>query len=148
MTTTTPEYLIAPKSCFTADHDGLNCPHRIKQDVVTGRWYITMGHAAYNSPANNRDGYASRNAALAANKRAIDSATKRLEKSLPKLGAVVVLTYDVWNGQYPTVAFKGDEGVVTESTVNRIVVKLASGVEVVWHNRQRVGLFFVEARIA
>jgi hypothetical protein len=30
------------------------------------RWVITMGHAGYNSPANNRAGYATRASALAA----------------------------------------------------------------------------------
>jgi hypothetical protein len=32
----------------------------------TGRWFITMGHPGFNSPANNRGGYASQAAAAAA----------------------------------------------------------------------------------
>jgi len=34
-----------------------------------GRWFITMGHAGFNSPANNRSGYASKESALRAHKK-------------------------------------------------------------------------------
>ena len=37
--------------------------------AVADRWYITMGHSGFNSPANNRDGYASRDSAIAASLR-------------------------------------------------------------------------------
>ena len=41
------------------------CGQRIKQGP-NGRWFLTMGHAGFNSPANNRDGYKTwRNAKLA-----------------------------------------------------------------------------------
>lgn len=39
------------------------------QDPATGRWFITIGHAGFNSPANNRNGYATAEAALAAHYR-------------------------------------------------------------------------------
>lgn len=42
------------------------CPHTTVREPVTGRWFITMGHAQFNSPANNGKGYASRAAALRA----------------------------------------------------------------------------------
>lgn len=45
-----------------------NCPERVKQ-ASTGRWFITMGHAGFNSPANNRAGYESADAATAASAR-------------------------------------------------------------------------------
>lgn len=31
-----------------------------------GRFYVTLGHAGFNTPANNRDGYATRAGALGA----------------------------------------------------------------------------------
>lgn len=34
-----------------------------------GRWFITFGNAGFNSPANNRDGYATKASALKAIKR-------------------------------------------------------------------------------
>jgi hypothetical protein len=34
-----------------------------------GRWYITLGHAGFNSPANNAGGYSSKAKALAAMRR-------------------------------------------------------------------------------
>jgi hypothetical protein len=34
-----------------------------------GRWYITFGNPGFNSPMNNRDGYASFAAAIGATKR-------------------------------------------------------------------------------
>ncbi len=41
----------------------------IRNGFETGRWFITMGHAGYNSPANNRSGYSSKAQAVAANAR-------------------------------------------------------------------------------
>ena len=35
----------------------------VKQ-AQTGRWYITMGHAGFNTTANNRDGYRTQRAAI------------------------------------------------------------------------------------
>jgi hypothetical protein len=40
------------------------CAERVKQDAQ-GRWFITMGHAGFNSPANNRNGYRTAKAAQA-----------------------------------------------------------------------------------
>ena len=42
------------------------CPHMTVRAPVTGRWFITMGHAQFNSPANNGKGYATEAAALRA----------------------------------------------------------------------------------
>jgi hypothetical protein len=33
------------------------------------RWYITMGHPGFNSPANNRNGYKTKQSALSASKK-------------------------------------------------------------------------------
>lgn len=44
------------------------CPEVVKQGPHGG-WYITIGHAGFNSPANNRMGYASEQAAKNANAR-------------------------------------------------------------------------------
>jgi hypothetical protein len=44
------------------------CAQAVKQ-APSGRWFITMGHAGFNSRANNRDGYASREKAEAAYRR-------------------------------------------------------------------------------
>jgi hypothetical protein len=38
------------------------CPD-IAEMAPTGRFYITMGHCGFNSPANNRNGYATLTAA-------------------------------------------------------------------------------------
>jgi hypothetical protein len=37
--------------------------------ATDGRWFIQSGHAGFNSPANNADGYSSRERALAAIRR-------------------------------------------------------------------------------
>ena len=42
------------------------CVERVKVDVLTLRWFITMNHAGFNNPANNSQGYASRSAAMRA----------------------------------------------------------------------------------
>jgi hypothetical protein len=34
------------------------CTDAVKQNPQTGRWFITMGHAGFNSKTNNGDGYA------------------------------------------------------------------------------------------
>ncbi len=41
------------------------CGQAVKQGP-DGRWFVTMGHPGFNSPANNRDGYATLARALAA----------------------------------------------------------------------------------
>jgi hypothetical protein len=40
------------------------CPEAVKR-APTGRWYITMGHAGFNLPANNGRGYRTPNLAAA-----------------------------------------------------------------------------------
>jgi hypothetical protein len=39
---------------------------QVAKQAPWGSWYITMGHAGFNSPANNRGGYASKRLAEAA----------------------------------------------------------------------------------
>lgn len=51
---------------------GSMCPDavEVRVDRFEGkRFYLTMGHAGFNSPANNRDGYVSKAAAVAASRR-------------------------------------------------------------------------------
>ncbi len=36
-----------------------NCREAVKRDPETGRFFITMGHPGFNSPANNGAGYGS-----------------------------------------------------------------------------------------
>lgn len=47
---------------------GAGC-FQVTKMAPTGRWYITMGHAGFNSPANNRNGYKSSLDALKATRR-------------------------------------------------------------------------------
>lgn len=62
MIPTTPDYL--KPACGNAAHC-TTCREPVKQ-AESGGWYITMGHAGFNSPANNRGGYKTRKAAVAA----------------------------------------------------------------------------------
>ena len=43
-----------------------NCQEIVKQEAFSGRWYITMGHAGFNNPANNRTGYITEKSAQSA----------------------------------------------------------------------------------
>jgi hypothetical protein len=45
------------------------CAGVVKRNPESGRWFITLGHAGFNLPANNRSGYASQARALAAHER-------------------------------------------------------------------------------
>lgn len=63
-----PSYLISGLGCERNICDG-DCAHAVKERPETGRFYITMGHPGFNSPANNRDGYATRAKATAAIRR-------------------------------------------------------------------------------
>ena len=47
---------------------GTDCCHAVKEGPGE-RWFITMGHPGFNSPANNRDGYATQAKALGAVKK-------------------------------------------------------------------------------
>ena len=49
--------------------DNPNCDTAVAQYPETGRWYITFAHAGYNSPANNSNGYETKNKALASMRR-------------------------------------------------------------------------------
>lgn len=57
------DHLTSTRSCINLEC-GPECPERVKERKDTGRFYITMGHAGYNSPRNNAEGYASKSAAL------------------------------------------------------------------------------------
>jgi len=60
------EYELLKTNCpfpCTKDH----CPRSAVKMPQNGRWYITMGHAGFNSRANNRDGYATKARAMKAN---------------------------------------------------------------------------------
>jgi hypothetical protein len=62
-----PSYLIGNAGCERSVCYG--CAEAVKENPATGRWFITMGHPGFNSPANNRSGYASQAKALAAMRR-------------------------------------------------------------------------------
>lgn len=63
-----PAYLLSNCALdYCAASDG--CAERVKQNPVTGRWFITMAHAGFNCLTNNRDGYSTKEAALTANRR-------------------------------------------------------------------------------
>jgi len=64
---TTPAYLLSSDACIVGKCPE-DCAERFKQDPQTKRWYITMGHAGYNSPANNAEGYNTRKSAEGANR--------------------------------------------------------------------------------
>lgn len=79
-----PEYM-EPSACRHLEHGAVcnfsadpkprpsdcpgTCPGAVKQNPVTDRWFITFGHAGFNSPANNRGGYSSRARALSSHRR-------------------------------------------------------------------------------
>jgi hypothetical protein len=62
MNTTTPEYLLSAQGC---ERDICYGGHEdaVKMRQFDERWFITMGHPGFNTPANNRNGYVSRAAA-------------------------------------------------------------------------------------
>jgi len=65
-----PEYLTSSHPdtiCYGSYVEG--CVEAVKQNPVTGRWFITMGHPGFNSMANNRDGYVSMDSARTAVRR-------------------------------------------------------------------------------
>lgn len=67
MATTIPAYLDS-----THHNDGIEvcyfawCGQAVKQNPETGRWFITMNHPGFNSPANNGLGYATKQRAIQA----------------------------------------------------------------------------------
>ena len=50
-----------------------NCETAVAEFTETGRWFITFGHAGYNSPANNASGYSSKAKALASMRKYLKS---------------------------------------------------------------------------
>lgn len=91
--------------CGESRDTGFRCPwvefrclEAVKQEPRSGRWFITMGHAGFNSAANNARGYRSARAARAvvanlANGRPVDSRT------LAARGRV-----EQWSGDDPAAA--------------------------------------------
>ena len=55
-----------------------SCPGMVAQSPSTGRWYVTMGHAAFNSRANNDAGYTSAGLARAAVRGRLAGSARRL----------------------------------------------------------------------
>jgi hypothetical protein len=66
---TIPAYLLSTTGCERNICHATGCPEAVKENPATGRFFITMGHPGFNSPANNRDGYATAAKALAAIRR-------------------------------------------------------------------------------
>ena len=55
---TIPTYLLSDIGCERNICYG--CPEAVKENPETGRFFITMGHPGFNTPANNGAGYATR----------------------------------------------------------------------------------------
>jgi hypothetical protein len=53
-------------NCYKGICSDLNCKEAVKQNLVTGNWFITMGHAGFNTATNNRNGYVSEKRARSA----------------------------------------------------------------------------------
>jgi hypothetical protein len=64
-----PETLLFPKNADGSRHSALcdkghTCEQAVVQNPETGRWFVTFGHAGFNSRANNGSGVATRRAAV------------------------------------------------------------------------------------
>lgn len=66
---TTPNYLIGGAGCERALATCYGCAAAVRVNPTTGRWFVTMGHPGFNTPANNGRGYATWAAAAAAVRR-------------------------------------------------------------------------------
>jgi hypothetical protein len=55
---TIPTYLLSNTGCEREICHATGCPEAVKENPATGRFFITMGHPGFNSPANNGTGYA------------------------------------------------------------------------------------------
>lgn len=67
--------MISRLQLLSSDCSGCyGCSKAVVQNPESGRWFITMGHVNFNSRANNRDGYATKQAA----EKAISSLVKSL----------------------------------------------------------------------
>lgn len=64
-------------NCLNTHPAGATCQHAVAQRN-DGRWFITIGHPGFNSPANNGHGYATRNTALAAYRKYSARGTRRI----------------------------------------------------------------------
>jgi hypothetical protein len=62
------------RSCATALCRNPRCPDLVEPGAgsrpwAAARWFITLGHPGFNSPANNRNGYATEAGARAASRK-------------------------------------------------------------------------------
>jgi len=73
-----PTYLLSTTGCERDICRKADCPEAVKQNPATGRWFITMGHPGFNSPANNGQGYRTHANALAAIRRYSAAKSPRL----------------------------------------------------------------------
>jgi hypothetical protein len=48
--------------------ENINCEHAVATLPETGNWFITFGHAGFNSPTNNGRGYRTKELAIKAMK--------------------------------------------------------------------------------
>jgi hypothetical protein len=79
--TSIPAYLISGAGCERNVCHATGCPVAVKENPATGRFFITMGHPGFNSPANNGAGYATRAKALAAIRRYVAAGIARRKKA-------------------------------------------------------------------
>lgn len=62
------DHLSSPEACVRGEC-AAECQHVVQYNRGNGRWFITMGHAGFNLPANNGQGYLTRRRAVAAHRR-------------------------------------------------------------------------------
>lgn len=80
-------------TCFDKVCINNQCPEAVKQ-APTGRWYITMGHAGFNSKANNGLGYPTKKRAMAAMQHYLGKSAARTTYWSQHLGRYVTIPED------------------------------------------------------
>jgi hypothetical protein len=85
---------------MTETHLFSNCPVTCSGDCAevvkqapTGRWFITIGHAGFNTRANNGSGYATEEAARAENRRLQGRGLRSAEPKLDRKVRVIAVIY-------------------------------------------------------
>lgn len=68
--------LATDTTCASSICRNAECPHLVGYEARNGRFYVTMGHAGFNLPANNRNGYATENAARLASVKLLPAPTQ------------------------------------------------------------------------
>lgn len=92
---TIPNYLLSACAGQTdLCRQASTCPEAVKQNAETGRFYITMGHAGFNTLANNGAGYET-SAAARQDAIAHQMTTRPLPKT--KMSKYGFLLYLTWN---------------------------------------------------